>query len=144
MQSKVGEMYEGSVTGLTNFGAFVKLENGETGMVHISEVAPVYVKDIKDFLTEGQTVKVKVLTVNDNKIGLSIKQAQPPKYDEGRQNTGRRPAKTSYRDSGAQGKASSGAGMSFEDMMAKFKADSEEKMSDLKRGNDTGFTKRRG
>ena len=77
MQSKIGEIYDGKVTGLTNFGAFVKLSNGESGMVHISEVAAVYVKDIHGFLQEGQDVRVKVLAVNENnKISLSIKQTQ--------------------------------------------------------------------
>ena len=68
MQSLIGEIYEGKVTGLTSFGAFVKMANGETGMVHISEVAATYVKDINEFLTEGQDVKVKVLAVNENRI----------------------------------------------------------------------------
>lgn len=145
MQSKIGEIYEGSVTGLTNFGAFIKLENGDTGMVHISEVAAVYVKDINEFLSEGQSVKVKVLTINDNKISLSIKQAQPPKKSETSENPGRRPAKTPYRDERNQAsRNNAGSAMSFEDMMAKFKADSEEKMSDLRRSTDMGSPRRRG
>ncbi|MCH5198244.1 MAG: S1 RNA-binding domain-containing protein [Oscillospiraceae bacterium] len=144
MQSKIGEIYEGSVTGLTNFGAFIKLENGDTGMVHISEVAPVYVKDINEFLSEGQSVKVKVLTINENKISLSIKQAQPPKKNEASDNFARRPGKSAYRDEKSQPSRSSGSAMSFEDMMAKFKADSEEKMSDLKRSTDMGSSRRRG
>ena len=56
---EVGAIFEGKVTGITKFGAFVDLGNGKTGMVHISEVAPVFVKEIRDFVTEGQTVKVK-------------------------------------------------------------------------------------
>ena len=76
MNLEVGMIVEGKVTGITKFGAFVDLEDGKTGMVHISEVAPTYVSDIKDFLTEGQTVKVKVLTIGeDGKISLSIKKA---------------------------------------------------------------------
>ena len=54
---EVGAIFEGKVTGITKFGAFVDLGNGKTGMVHISEVAPVFVKEIRDFVTEGQTVK---------------------------------------------------------------------------------------
>ena len=57
---EVGAIFEGKVTGITKFGAFVDLGNGKTGMVHISEVAPVFVKEIRDFVTEGQTVKVKI------------------------------------------------------------------------------------
>lgn len=65
MQLEVGEIYEGKVTGITKFGAFVSFEGGRTGMVHISEVAPVFVNEIKDFVTEGQVVKVKVLSVSE-------------------------------------------------------------------------------
>lgn len=85
MQLDVGKIYEGKVTGITKFGAFVELEPGTTGMVHISEVANTFVNEIKDFLTEGQTVKVKVLSVGeDGKISLSIKKAAdnpPPRKD---------------------------------------------------------------
>ena len=61
MQVEVGAIVEGKVTGLTNFGAFVSLPDGKTGMVHISEVAPTYVKEIRDYLTENQEVKVCLL-----------------------------------------------------------------------------------
>lgn len=78
MQLEVGKIYEGKVTGIREFGAFVELEKGTTGMVHISEVANTYVSQIKDFLEEGQTVKVKVLSLGeDGKISLSIKKALP-------------------------------------------------------------------
>ena len=63
MQLEVGAILEGKVTGITKFGAFVELEGGKTGMVHISEVAPTFVREIRDFVTEGQTVKVKVLSI---------------------------------------------------------------------------------
>ena len=149
MQSKAGEIYEGTVTGITGFGAFIKLENGDTGMVHISEVAPVFVKDINQFLAEGQSVKVKVISIGENnKISLSIKQAQPRESSAPvRVN---KPAARSFNNekAGAKGRSHQSAGnqgpMSFEDMMAKFKADSEEKMSDLKRNNDKGRVSRRG
>ena len=144
MQSKPGEIYEGKVTGLTGFGAFVKLSNGETGMVHISEVAYAFVKDINTYLTEGQDVRVKVLSIGENnKISLSIKQAedkpnQPVRakaYQPRRFDASRETAKSQPSQSGS---------MSFEDMMAKFKADSEEKMSALKRSSDSGRNTRRG
>lgn len=63
MQLEVGKIYEGKVTGITKFGAFVELDKDTTGMVHISEVANTFVNEIKDHLTEGQTVKVKVLNL---------------------------------------------------------------------------------
>ncbi len=76
MAVEVGNILEGKVTGITDFGAFVDLPDGKSGMVHISEVAPTYVNKIADHLTEGQTVKVKVLNIAENgKISLSIKKA---------------------------------------------------------------------
>ena len=50
MQLENGKIVEGKVTGITKFGAFVDLGEGKTGMVHISEVAPTFVKEITDFL----------------------------------------------------------------------------------------------
>ena len=79
MQLEVGSILEGKVTGITKFGAFVELPGGKTGMVHISEVASTYVKEIKDFLTENQTVKVKVISISEEgKVALSIKKVAPP------------------------------------------------------------------
>ena len=63
MQLEIGKIVEGTVTGITKFGAFVDLGEGKTGMVHISEVAPTYVKEITDYLTQGQTVKVRILSI---------------------------------------------------------------------------------
>src|SRR5699024_2192530 len=63
--------------GITNFGALVELEAGKTGLVHISEVADTYVKDINEHLSVGEEVEVKVSKVEkDGKIGLSIKKAK--------------------------------------------------------------------
>ena len=145
MQVEIGQIYEGTVTGMTGFGAFVKLPTGESGMVHISEVATVYVNDIKEHLKEGQTVKVKVLGVNDNnKISLSIKQTIPPAPPEERPR--RRPERRSSRPQTWQGTPPSAdpSSMSFEDMMAKFKHDSDEKMSDLRRSSPEVRSNRRG
>ena len=78
MSIEVGSKLEGKVTGITNFGAFVELPNGSTGLVHISEVADNYVKDINDHLKVGDMVEVKVMNVGaDGKIGLSIRKAKP-------------------------------------------------------------------
>jgi len=65
MSIEVGSVVEGVVTGITNFGAFVELPEGKVGLIHISEVADVYVRDVKDFLKEQDSVKVKVLSVDD-------------------------------------------------------------------------------
>ena len=82
MSIAVGEIYTGEVMGITKFGAFVKIDEKTTGLVHISEVADTYVKEIGDFLQVGDEVKVKVLNVAENgKVGLSIKKAQFQVYD---------------------------------------------------------------
>ena len=79
MTLMAGNILEGRIINITNFGAFVEVE-GKTGLVHISEVADTYVKDIREHLKEDDKVKVKVISVDDKgKISLSIKQAMPPK-----------------------------------------------------------------
>src|SRR3954453_2208928 len=76
MAIEVGSKLQGKVTGVTNFGAFVELPEGSSGLVHISEVADNYVKDINDHLKVGDVVEVKVINgEKDGKIGLSIKKA---------------------------------------------------------------------
>jgi S1 RNA binding domain protein len=76
MAIEVGSKLEGKVTGITHFGAFVELPEGGTGLVHISEIADNYVKDVNDHLKLSDIVTVKVINVDkDGKIGLSIKQA---------------------------------------------------------------------
>ncbi|MGN1304473.1 MAG: S1 RNA-binding domain-containing protein [Oscillospiraceae bacterium] len=136
MQLEVGNIYEGKVTGITKFGAFVELEPGTTGMVHISEVANSFVNEIRDHLTEGQTVKVKVLTIGENgKISLSIKKAvdnPPQRHDNG----GKRPyngARGNDRRPAQQDKTPMTPEAAFEDMMNRFKQSSEERMSDIKK-----------
>ena len=73
MELTVGAVLEGKVKSITNFGAFIALPENKTGMVHISEVANAYVSDIRQHLTEGQSVKVMVIGVDGGKINLSIK-----------------------------------------------------------------------
>ena len=74
MSLAVGDVVEGVVSNLTKFGAFVNLDSGLTGLVHISEISDTFVKDVSDVLETGQNVKVKVLSIDDKgKIALSIK-----------------------------------------------------------------------
>ena len=126
MQIDIGSVHEGTVTGLTKFGAFVKLENGASGMVHISEVSNDFVNEISDHLAEGDKVKVKVIEINKKALPKPEKPKTPKPKKENNSNRGWK---------GAPQQESS-APMSFEDMMAKFKAQSEDKMSDLKRSSD--------
>ena len=142
MQIEEGVIVSGKVTGLTDFGAFVELEGGKTGMIHISEVAPNYVKDIKEHLTVGQEVKAKVLTVSpEGKISLSIKKlSERPAEKEQRQpqqrpqrpRPERRPAPNVWNGQKSDAPVS-GEKPSLDDMIASFKKQSEEKQTALKR-----------
>ncbi|HHU29316.1 MAG: S1 RNA-binding domain-containing protein [Bacillota bacterium] len=117
MSLEVGAIVEGVVTGITHFGAFVQLENGETGLVHISEIADTYVKDINEYLKKQDSVKVKILSINGKgKIGLSIKQAKEG-YEEGTHNRS--------------------SNLSFEDKLSKFLKDSDERLQDLRRNTES-------
>ena len=75
MSIEIGSKVQGKVTGITNFGAFVELPGGSTGLVHISEVADSYVKDVNDHLKVGDQIEVKVISEKDGKTALSIKKA---------------------------------------------------------------------
>lgn len=151
---EIGAIVDGKITGLTGFGAFVSLPDGKSGMVHISEVSNTYVKDIKEFLKEGQDVKVKVVGVSpEGKISLSIRKAQEPSEEEkaARKNDrprNDRPKNDRPRNANVwqgQPKQNKGA-MTFEEMMAQFKQVSDEKMTDLKRNSDSkhsgGYSRR--
>jgi S1 RNA binding domain protein len=79
MDLGIGTVLEGKVTGITKYGAFVSLPEGKSGMVHISEIAHVYVNDIRQHLNEGQLVKVKIIGIDESgRINLSIKQTSAP------------------------------------------------------------------
>ena len=77
MELTVGAVLEGKVKSITNFGAFIALPENKTGLVHISEVSNTYVSDIRQHLTEGQDVKVVVISLENGKINLSMKRLEP-------------------------------------------------------------------
>lgn len=78
MEFTVGTILEGKVKTITKFGAFISLPEGKTGLVHISEIAYTYVSEVREFLTEGQDVKVQIIAIDPSgRINLSIKRAQP-------------------------------------------------------------------
>ncbi len=139
MQLTVGDIVEGKVTGITNFGVFVDLGENQTGMVHISEVAQTYVSDIREFVKEGDIVKMKVLNIGDEgKVSLSIKKAMPEKKPE------RKPKLPPKPDNSFVWTAKKEETGSFEDMMNRFKQVSDDKFSDLKRKNNDARRPRRG
>ncbi len=119
MPVSVGEIIEGTVTGITNFGAFVQLPEGKNGLVHISEISHDYVEKVSDYLKRNEKVKVKVLSItSDGKISLSIRKAKPKTT---------RPAEIAWdKPEDAQ------KNMSFEDKLNSFLKDSNDKMDQLK------------
>ena len=147
MEPQVGSILEGKVTSITKFGAFVALDGGRSGLVHISEIANSFVNDVHDFRQEGQTVKVLVLSTENGKINLSIKKALPQQERPaprgprpGQQHTASaapRPAQQprSYARAPQQPLPPSGD-QSFEDKLKQFLSSSEGKMADLNRSID--------
>lgn len=138
MSIEVGNILDGVVTGITKFGAFVELPEGKVGLVHISEVADVYVSDVNEFLKEKDKVKVKVLNVDDKgKIGLSIKKAQEKKVEQEpkREQQPRFSSRKAYSNDSFRQNNNSAA--SLEDKISKFFKESDEKQADLRRKTDS-------
>lgn len=136
MELTVGTIITGKVTTITKFGAFVALPGGKSGLVHISEVSGSFVTDVHDFLTEGQEVPVKVLSISpEGKISLSVKQAQPPKprpqYAD-RLARPRPPRPNPARSNPSQ-PAAPPAELTFEDKLKQFMSVSDSKQSELNR-----------
>lgn len=129
MELTVGKIVEGKITGITNFGAFIQFDGNKTGLVHISEVALSYVKDIKDHLSVNDKVKAKILSIDENgKVSLSIKKAL--EEEQKKNATSRKaPAQVDF--------TKNTENMSFEDKMKQFMQDSDERMAALKRNMDS-------
>ena len=125
MQLKVGEIVEGTVKSLTKFGAFVALDANTTGLVHISEVAHTYVSDLHEYLTEGQTVKVMVIGLDNGKINLSIKRTLPAPTRQ-----------QSQRPRGGAQQRQAPQQKSFDDMLKQFMSESDSKMSSIRAYSD--------
>ncbi|MCC3377465.1 S1 domain-containing RNA-binding protein [Cohnella sp. REN36] len=137
MAIEVGSKLEGKVTGITHFGAFVDLSGGVTGLVHISEIADSYVKDVHEHLKINDMVTVKVINVDkDGKIGLSIRQAvdRPPEQQQQLPPRGPRGGG----DRGGRNFRPGGPGRAtFEDKVSRFLKDSEERISNLKKSTES-------
>lgn len=137
MQTQVGAVIEGKVTGITKFGAFVALEDGKSGLIHISEIADTYVSNIADFLAVGQTVKVRVLNIGeDGKINLSLKKAA-----ENPAPAAKAPRARFASPSGEVAPAS--GDKAFEDKLKKFMQESDSRISDNRIYSDRRERRRR-
>jgi len=144
MELTVGAILEGKVKSITNFGAFIALPENKTGLVHISEVANAFVSDVRQHLTEGQDVKVMVISLENNKINLSIKrlEARParensaPRRDAPQQNRPARPAPTPP-------PAPKTADQLFEEKLKAFMSESDSKISSCRQYSDHRTKSRR-
>ena len=147
MSLEVGSVVKGKVTGVMKFGAFVALPENKSGMVHISEISHEFVNDINDVIKVGDEVTVKVVSIDNGKISLSIKaniEKPAPKPRQRRPRKPYVPAPKVTSPGNFQWEKSKDDSSSFEDMMKKFKRTSEDKISDLKRGNESRGYSRRG
>ena len=125
MQLEVGAILEGKVTGITKFGPFVALPEGKSGLVHISEIANTYVSEVRDYVQDGQTVKVKVIGISpDGKINLSMKKAE--ERPRPAPNPGPRP---NFSRGGSARQEEKSPEASFEDKLKQFMQESDSRMS---------------
>ena len=78
----VGDIFEGTVEKITSYGAFIRLENGLSGLVHISQMSTKRIKTPNDVMAVGDTVKVKVIQKKEGKLSLSMKALEAPAAEE--------------------------------------------------------------
>lgn len=134
MPVEVGQVLEGKVTGITKFGAFVALPERESGLVHISEISDSYVESVQDFLQKDDVVTVKVMSIKDGKIGLSIRKAGPQKEQQPRPPRSREPRpKPAVQEKD----------LTFEDRLSRFMKESNERHDQIRhRENKRGSSGR--
>ena len=146
MEFTPGTILEGKVKSITKFGAFISLPEGKSGLVHISEIAYTYVNEVRDFLTEGQDVKVQILEVDQaGRLNLSIKRAQPRP-----QTQTRAPARPAPRPAPRREAAVPMGEMlppsddrAFEDKLKAFMSESDSKMAGVRRYEHKTTSRRR-
>ena len=151
MALEKGAVVDGIVTGITNFGAFVSLPENKVGLIHISEVSNVFVKDVHDFLKVKDKVTVKVVSIDDKgKIGLSLKALMPPAPAPERKPAGenrhfenkhfenkRFEGKKRFESKPFHGAPRAQGPMSFEDKLSRFLKESDDRLLDLKRNTES-------
>jgi len=132
MDLEVGAIVAGKITGITKFGAFATIAPGKSGLIHISEIASSYVNDIRDYLTEGQEVMVKITGVDQSgRLNLSIKAATAAPTDRARDSRPPKPPAEAPEPA-------------FEDKLKRFMQDSDKKISGMKQYSDKKGSRRRG
>jgi len=149
MELAAGSIYEGKVTGITKFGAFVSFQGGKSGLVHISEIANSFVSDVSNHVSVGQMIKVKVLSISDDgKINLSIKQVESePKAPVEKEELPQRfagPVKHQKYNMATIPAANEDSGdINFEDRLKKFMQESDSRIADSRRYTDRRQRSRR-
>lgn len=146
MQPEVGAVLEGKVSGVTKFGAFVNLPGGKSGLVHISEIANTFVSDVAQFVSVGQTVKVKVIGINGDKINLSIKRAEETQEAPRKRAPSQpRPAapRPQQSDQPTGQVAAPTEDQAFEDKLKQFMKESDSRIADNRMYADRGRSRRR-
>lgn len=147
MQLEVGAILEGTVTGITKFGAFVGLPEGKSGLVHISEIANTFVNDVNEYVQIGQAVKVRVLAISpDGKINLSMKRAvEAPPQQNSERHLPRQQRPTQPRAAAPRGQVHGPTGdVSFEDRLKQFMQESDSRMAGNRLYSDRNRGRRRG
>ena len=144
----MGQIVEGKISGIKDYGLFVDLGESKSGMVHISEVSKTYVNDINELYKIGDSVKMKILNISDDgKISLSIKKAAENEQ-AGRTQKGEDRRDNNFKHTKPDGSYTwtpkKEEPSSFEEMMNRFKQTSDEKFSDLKRKNPDSRRSKRG
>ena len=138
MAVQVGQIVEGKIADIMNYGVFVTLEDGKNGLVHISEVSRDFVEDIHTVFQKGDIVKAKVIGIDEKgRVALSIKKALPP--PERKRETGRSSREGYRKEQPVEGPAS------LEDMLSTFLKESDERQLYLKKNTDAkrGYSRRR-
>ena len=144
MELAAGSIYEGKVTGVTKFGAFVSFQGGKSGLVHISEIANTFVSDVSKHVSVGQTVEVKVLSISDDgKINLSLKQAVETAQAPGAEEKEEAPKRFSspvmhqkYNMAPIPAANDNSGDLNFEDRLKKFMQESDSRIADSRRYTD--------
>ncbi len=128
MAVELGAIVDGTVEKLLNYGVIVSLPGGESGLIHISEIADEYVRDVSDYFREGDPVKVKVLAAKtEDRYELSAKQAEPRAPLAGTDTSPERRA---------SGRQDGGGSESFEDKLSDFMKRSSQRLNELRRSRD--------
>jgi len=136
MTIEIGSTVKGTVVKIADYGAIVRLTAGKTGLIHISEIADAFVRDVRDYLTEEDEVTVKVLRLNNKgRYELSIKQCdvKVSPREERREPVHAAAAAPVRQERPIYTPPPPKPPMTFEDRLSRFLKDSEERQHDLKR-----------